>query len=113
MGVKVCKFGGTSLADANQFRKVQAIVQSDPERRYVVPSAPGKRAAEDRKITDLLYLCHAHMRQRVSADEVFNLIAGRYLDIARYNIGDLVATRELYRRWHECLDFQLPKSLSQ
>jgi aspartate kinase len=86
MGLKVSKFGGTSLADANQFRKVQASVQSDPERRYVVPSAPGKRAAEDRKITDLLYLCHAHVQQDVPIEEVFNLVAQRYRQIVA-NLG--------------------------
>src|SRR5687768_12625766 len=83
MGVKVAKFGGTSLADANQIRKVQAIVQSDPERRYVVPSAPGKRNKSDQKITDLLYLCHAHAQQRIAFDEVFKLIADRYLEIVK------------------------------
>ena len=77
MGVKVAKFGGTSLADAQQFRKVQAIVNADPERRYIVPSAPGKRNAQDKKITDLLYLCHAHVQQELPFDEVFDLIAGR------------------------------------
>ncbi len=54
----VCKFGGSSLASAAQFRKVRAIVEADPRRRIVVPSAPGKRDARDAKITDLLYLCH-------------------------------------------------------
>ena len=53
--VKVVKFGGTSLADANQIRKVIDIVQSDSRRRYVVVSAPGKRTRDDQKITDLLY----------------------------------------------------------
>lgn len=79
--VKVAKFGGTSLADADQFRKVQSIVLSDPERRYVVPSAPGKRFSVDRKITDLLLLCHAHVEQQVPFDDVFGLIAERYLQI--------------------------------
>ena len=50
----VCKFGGSSLASAAQFRKVRAIVEADPRRRIVVPSAPGKRDARDAKITDLL-----------------------------------------------------------
>lgn len=81
MGVKVAKFGGSSLADADHIRKVQAIVQSDPERRYVVPSAPGKRDAGDRKITDLLYLCHTHVQQDVPFDEVYALIEERFLDI--------------------------------
>jgi aspartate kinase len=83
MAIKVAKFGGTSLADANQFRKVQAIVAADPERRYIVPSAPGKRNAHDKKITDLLYLCHAHVQQELPFDEVFDLIAGRYLQIVK------------------------------
>lgn len=86
MGIKVAKFGGTSLADASQFRKVEAIVRADPERRYVVPSAPGKRAGVsggDQKITDLLYLCHEHAKQGLAFDEVFNLIASRFTAIAR------------------------------
>jgi aspartate kinase len=81
MGIKVCKFGGTSLADAAQIRKVAAIVQADPDRRYVVPSAPGRRSPDDRKITDLLYLCHAHAQQSVPFDDVFALIADRYRQI--------------------------------
>ena len=51
---KVVKFGGSSLADANQFRKVAEIIRSDKERRYVVPSAPGKRFSDDTKVTDML-----------------------------------------------------------
>lgn len=81
MGIKVAKFGGTSLADAKQIRKVQKLICADEERSYVVPSAPGKRTASDRKITDLLYLCHAHVQQNVPIDEVFQIIAERYLDI--------------------------------
>jgi aspartate kinase len=81
MGIKVAKFGGTSLADAKQMCKVKAIIKADPERRYVVPSAPGKRTGTDKKITDLLYLCHATAKQKVSFDEVFDIIADRYLQI--------------------------------
>ena len=51
----VCKFGGTSVATANQIRKVEAIVRADSRRRFIVPSAPGKRQSSDKKITDLLY----------------------------------------------------------
>jgi len=83
VGIKVVKFGGTSLADANQIRKVQKIICADGERCYVVPSAPGKRIASERKITDLLYLCHAHVQQNVPIDEVFQIIVDRYLDIVR------------------------------
>lgn len=82
MSIKVCKFGGTSLADAAQIRKMKAIVDADPQRRYVVPSAPGKRSPDDRKITDLLYLCHESARQRIGIDETWRLIADRYLEIA-------------------------------
>ena len=81
MGIKVAKFGGTSLADAKQIRKVQKLICADEERSYVVPSAPGKRTSSDRKITDLLYLCHAHVQHNVPIDEVFQIIAERYLDI--------------------------------
>ena len=56
--IKVAKFGGSSLADAAHFQKVREIVEADPERRYIVPSAPGKRSPQDEKVTDLLYLCY-------------------------------------------------------
>ncbi len=81
MGITVAKFGGSSLADADQFRKVQEIIESDPDRRYIVPSAPGKRNNDDRKITDLLYLCHTHVQQTVPFDDVFEIIRERYLHI--------------------------------
>ena len=55
----VAKFGGSSVADADQIRKIAAIVASDKRRRFVVVSAPGKRTDKDKKITDLLYLCHS------------------------------------------------------
>ena len=54
-GIKVVKFGGSSLADAEHFRKVADIINSDPERRFVVASAPGKRNSDDEKVTDMLY----------------------------------------------------------
>ena len=81
MTVKVCKFGGSSVADADQFRKVKAIVEADPTRRYIVPSAPGTCSAGDKKVTDLLYLCHANAAQGVPFDEAFNLVADRYRQI--------------------------------
>ena len=79
--MKVCKFGGTSVADAAQIRKVQTIVQADPARQVVVVSAPGKRHAQDQKITDLLYLCHERAQQKLSFDEEFERIATRYRQI--------------------------------
>src|SRR5262245_32067238 len=81
MELKVCKFGGTSVADAAQLRRVKSIVEADPGRRWVVPSAPGKRNGGDHKITDLLYLCHENAKRGVGFDEVFGLISGRYLTI--------------------------------
>ena len=56
---KVVKFGGSSLASAEQFKKVGAIIRAEKERRYVVPSAPGKRDSKDTKVTDMLYQCYA------------------------------------------------------
>ncbi len=82
MQIKASKFGGSSVADANQIRKVQSIIQADPGRRYIVPSAPGKRSKEDQKITDLLYLCHEHAKQGLPFDDVFKLISDRYTQIA-------------------------------
>lgn len=82
MQPKVSKFGGTSVADADMIRKVKAIVQADADRRYIIPSAPGKRTRDDQKVTDLLYLCHEHARQKLSFDEVFALIARRFSEIA-------------------------------
>ena len=81
--VKVVKFGGSSCADATQFAKVKSIIQSDPARRVVVVSAPGKRFKDDHKITDLLYLCAAHIKYGVGCEDIFSIIRGRYNDIAR------------------------------
>lgn len=69
------------MADAKQFAKVKAIVESDPSRRVVVVSAAGKRFSDDHKITDLLLLCHAHIKYGVSSDSVFELISNRYIEI--------------------------------
>lgn len=91
MGVKVVKFGGSSLADAGQFRKVQTIMLADLNRRYIVPSAPGKRTPDDHKITDLLYLCHAHVQQSIPFNDVFAIIGERYLQI----VSDLGLTLDL------------------
>lgn len=79
--VKVTKFGGSSLADANQFKKVAEIVLADPSRKFVVPSAPGKRFKEDDKVTDLLYKCYALACAGNDTTEVFNKIIQRYVSI--------------------------------
>ena len=83
MGRIVCKFGGSSLADPEQFRKVRAIVESDPRRQIIVVSAPGKRNAQDAKVTDLLFLCHQSASVNVDFSEVFGRVRARYLDIER------------------------------
>ena len=77
----VTKFGGSSLADASQFKKVKDIILADSDRRYVIPSAPGKRHGKDTKITDLLYLCHMHVETGISLDDVFKHIEERYIGI--------------------------------
>ena len=79
--LKVLKFGGSSMADTHQLEKVRSIVESDPSRRVVVVSAAGKRFKEDHKITDLLYLCHAHLQYGVSCDGIFDMVCSRYLEI--------------------------------
>jgi len=69
------------MADAGQFKKVKAIINADPARRVIVVSAAGKRFKEDHKLTDLLYLCHAHIKYGVSCDTVFGMISDRYRGI--------------------------------
>ena len=82
-GIRVCKFGGSSVADAGQMRKVQAIVEAEPSRRFVVPSAPGKRHADDIKITDLLYRSHDAAAAGEPLDAIFGPIAERYRGLVR------------------------------
>ncbi|MBE6920411.1 MAG: aspartate kinase [Ruminococcaceae bacterium] len=79
--LKVAKFGGSSMADAGQYKKIRDILLSDPTRRVVVVSAAGKRDKNDHKITDLLYLCHAHTQYGVDCTGVFEMITSRYLEI--------------------------------
>lgn len=79
--LKVLKFGGSSLADAHQFAKVKSIVDADDSRRVVIVSAPGKRFRDDHKITDLLYLCAAHIKYGVSCADIFAMIRERYEEI--------------------------------
>ncbi len=81
MKVKVVKFGGSSLADAEHFKQVASIIKADPQRRYVVPSAPGKRFKEDIKVTDMLYECYEKIRNHESIDEIYGRISDRYNDI--------------------------------
>lgn len=79
--LKVCKFGGTSLADGARFAAVKQIVTSDPARRVIVVSAGGKRHALDYKITDALYLCYAHLQYGFSCWPVWKKICRRMIRI--------------------------------
>ena len=84
MSIKVVKFGGSSLADAEHFRQVAAIIKADPDRRYVVPSAPGKREKSDTKVTDMLYRCYDLIKSRSSMESIdscYNEIRSRYTSI--------------------------------
>lgn len=92
--MKVAKFGGTSLASADQIKKVCSIVTSDPERRLVVVSAPGKRFKEDIKVTDMLIACAKAGLQNGIADKELQAVITRYADIASELgvTGDIVQT---------------------
>lgn len=83
MHTKVVKFGGSSLADANQFIKVANIIMADKSRRFVVPSAPGKRNPQDTKVTDMLYTCYDAAARGADFSEMFEAIVARYIGIVR------------------------------
>ena len=78
---KVVKFGGSSLASAKQFEKVGAIIKADPERKFVVPSAPGKRDANDTKVTDMLYATYSYAEQGHDFSKALKAIEARYQEI--------------------------------
>ena len=78
MGVKVVKFGGSSVADAIQLEKVKSIVERDKDRKYVIVSAPGKRFDKDSKITDLLYLCKTQIDHNIPCEQIFQVICDRF-----------------------------------
>ncbi len=79
--IKVCKFGGTSMADANAIRQVKKIIEADPDRKFVVVSAPGKRFKDDIKITDMLYKCYNEVMETGSCKNNFAVIRERFKDI--------------------------------
>lgn len=86
MGIKVAKFGGSSVADGIQLTKTKQIIQQDPDRRYVVVSAPGKRYETDNKITDILYLCKTHIEHNLPYDQLFQVVADRFMAV-QINLG--------------------------
>ena len=81
--IKITKFGGSSVASADQFAKVKSIIEGDPSRRFVVVSAAGKRFSGDNKVTDMLYLVNAHKDYHVDYSGLMDDIEGRFLDIQR------------------------------
>ena len=103
---KVAKFGGSSLADANQIRKVADIIHADPSRLYVVPSAPGKRTASDEKVTDLLYQCYEAASAGRDYHKLFDRIKARYQSIID-GLGLSLSLEEEFRRIEE--DFSARK----
>ena len=107
--LKVLKFGGSSMADEQQFAKIKSIVEADESRRVVVVSAAGKRFTGDHKITDLLYLCHAHVLYGVSCDTIWQLIQERYQEIA----DELHLGLDLHQEFDELKRRLDAKSLSQ
>jgi aspartate kinase len=83
MSVKVCKFGGTSMADGTVMKKVKSIIDSDPSRKFVVVSAPGKRYSGDTKVTDLLYRCYYDVADGKPCNEAFSAIRARFEGIVK------------------------------
>ena len=81
--IKVVKFGGSSLASAEQFKKVGDIIRADEGRKYVVPSAPGKRFPEDTKVTDMLYKCYAEAEAGKNIEKSLKAIEERYNEIIK------------------------------
>lgn len=86
MGIKVAKFGGSSVADALQIGKIKNIIENDKDIHYVVVSAPGKRFSDDSKVTDLLYLCKAHIEHNLPYQQIFQVICDRFMAV-EVNLG--------------------------
>ena len=86
MGIKVVKFGGSSVADAIQLQKTKEIITADADRKFVIVSAPGKRFDGDTKITDLLYLCKTHIEHNLPYEQLFQVVCDRYR-VTEVNLG--------------------------
>ena len=100
MGVKVAKFGGSSVADALQIGKIKNIIENDPDIHYVVVSAPGKRFSDDSKVTDLLYLCKAHIEHNLPYQQV---ICDRFMAV-EVNLGVNVGLKEAFEEIRKNLE---------
>ena len=106
--IKVAKFGGSSVADAAQFRKVKQIVEADPDRKFVVVSASGKRNKSDNKITDLLLLVNAHIQYGVDCTSLLATIEQRFMDIA-LELGLSFPLAEEFMSLVDCIDKLTPE----
>ncbi len=95
MGIKISKFGGSSVADVIQLKKIRDIINSDPDRRYIVVSAPGKRFEGDPKITDLLYLVKTTMDNNLPYEQLFQVVCDRYTAV-QANLGCKVDMNKAY-----------------
>ncbi len=108
--IKVCKFGGTSMADGNTIRRVAEILRADPARRYVVVSAPGKRFGGDVKVTDLLYAAHTELERTGACGESFRKACERFRSIVSelglaFEIEELLAETEREIERERSVDF--------
>lgn len=103
MGVKVAKFGGSSVADALQIGKIKNIIEKDPDIHYVVVSAPGKRFSDDSKVTDLLYLCKAHIEHNLPYQQIFQVICDRFMAV-EVNLGVNVGLKEAFEETRKNLE---------
>ncbi|MEE1431164.1 MAG: aspartate kinase [Clostridia bacterium] len=103
MGVKVAKFGGSSVADALQIGKIKNIIEKDPDIHYVVVSAPGKRFSDDSKVTDLLYLCKAHIEHNLPYQQIFQVICDRFMAV-EVNLGVNVGLKAAFEEIRKNLE---------
>ena len=103
MGVKVAKFGGSSVADALQIGKIKNIIENDPDIHYVVVSAPGKRFSDDSKVTDLLYLCKARIEHNLPYQQIFQVICDRFMAV-EVNLGVNVGLKAAFEEIRKNLE---------
>lgn len=103
MGLKVAKFGGSSVADALQIEKIKDIIHADEDIKYVVVSAPGKRFSEDSKVTDLLYLCKTHIEHKLPYQQIFQVVCDRFMAV-EVNLGVDIDLRKEFEMIKENLE---------
>jgi len=101
--IKVCKFGGTSMADAKAMSQAKNIIESDASRRFVVVSAPGKRFKDDIKITDMLYKCNNEVLECGSCEKSFSLIKARFIEIVK-DLGIDLEIEEILNETQEAIE---------